>query len=228
MNKVISEWNKAARAYSEFEESSQYSKFCRNFVGTYFENMSNLKILDAGCGNGEYTHILSKNNNTVVGCDGSTEMLKLASEKYHQYKFDIVDLSNNMPYENEEFDIILCNLVLMDIDPINNIISEFFRIIKKHGKFFFSILHPAFYQAEWEKDESGIVKSKNVTGYITPIEIQQNFWSQTMHYHRPISYYFNIITDMGFSLKKISEPKVYEDAKIPDIPLYLFAEFQKN
>ncbi|WIV12888.1 hypothetical protein [Proteiniborus sp. MB09-C3] len=48
-----------------------------------------------------------------------------------------------------------------------------------------------------------------------------------MHFHRPISYYFNKISDVGFSLKNMFEPKVYEESKIPDIPLYLFAEFMK-
>lgn len=154
-------------------------------------------------------------------------MLKLAKSKYPSYRFDNVNLLNHTPYQSNEFDIVICNLVLMDIDPIDNAISEFYRIIKNEGKLFFSIVHPAFYQAVWERNEQGIAISKKVSSYITPLAIQQNFWGNTMHFHRPISYYFNKIANVGFTLKNMIEPKVYEETKIPDIPLYLFAEFIK-
>jgi len=49
-----------------------------------------------------------------------------------------------------------------------------------------------------------------------------------LHYHRPVSYYFNLLTEHGLAFLKMYEPMVYEDTKIPDIPLYLFAEFIKQ
>lgn len=228
LDKFIQDWDNAAKCYSEFEASSQYSNFCRKFIINHFKSIQNKVILDAGCGNGEHTHILSQKGGSVVGCDGSVEMLKLAKSKYPSYRFDNVNLLNHMPYQNNEFDIVLCNLVLMDIDPIDNVISEFYRIIKNNGVFFFSIVHPAFYNAIWERNEQGVALSKKVSNYITHLAIQQNFWGNTMHFHRPISYYFNKISDLGFSLKNMFEPKVYEESKIPDIPLYLFAEFIKK
>lgn len=228
MDKVIQDWNNAAKCYSEFESNSQYSNFCREFIINHFKSIQNKVVLDAGCGNGEYTHILSQKGGRVVGCDGSVEILKLAKSKYPSYRFDHVDLLNHMLYQNNEFDIVLCNLVLMDIDPIDSAISEFYRVIKNKGTFFFSIVHPAFYNAIWERNELGVALSKKVSGYITPLDIQQNFWGNTMHFHRPISYYFNKISNAGFSLKNMFEPKVYDESKIPDIPLYLFAEFIKQ
>lgn len=228
MDKVIQDWDNAAKLYSEFEATSLYSIFCREFITNHFIKIQNRIILDAGCGNGEHTHILSQKGGNVVGCDGSLEMLKLARSKYPSYRFDHVNLLNYMPYQNNEFDIVLCNLVLMDFDPIDNAISEFYRILKNEGTFFFSIVHPAFYRAVWERNEQGVIISKKVSSYITPQAEQQNFWGNTMHYHRPISYYFNKILNTGFSLKNLFEPKVYEESKIQDIPLYLFAEFIKQ
>jgi len=228
LDKVIQDWDNAAKLYSEFEATSLYSIFCSEFITNHFIKIQNRIILDAGCGNGEHTHILSQKGGNVVGCDGSLEMLKLARSKYPSYRFDHVNLLNYMPYQNNEFDIVLCNLVLMDFDPIDNAISEFYRILKNEGTFFFSIVHPAFYRAVWERNEQGVIISKKVSSYITPQAEQQNFWGNTMHYHRPISYYFNKILNTGFSLKNLFEPKVYEESKIQDIPLYLFAEFIKQ
>ncbi len=225
---MIQDWDYAAKSYSEFEATSQYSIFCREFITNHYVNIQNKLILDAGCGNGEHTHILSQKGGNVVGCDGSIEMLRIAQSKFPYHRFDHVNLLNHMPYQNNEFDIVLCNLVLMDIDPIDNAILEFYRIIKNSGVFFFSIVHPAFYMAVWERNEQGVILSKKVSNYITPLSEQQNFWGNTVHYHRPISYYFNKISNAGFILKNMFEPKVYDESKIPDIPLYLFAEFIKQ
>ena len=98
---IINEWNQAAKSYSESNSTSQYSIFCKEFVSKHFSNIQNLKILDAGCGNGEYTHILSKNGNKVIGCDGSEEMLKIAKSKYPFYQFDHVNLLDIIPYGNK-------------------------------------------------------------------------------------------------------------------------------
>ena len=166
MDTVINQWNKSADRYSEFESTSRFSIYCREFVSSHFKNIQGLKVLDAGCGNGVFTHILSQNGGTVIGCDGSVEMLKIARANYPKYQFDEVDLLNGIPYKDMEFDLVFCNLVLMDIDPIDKIITEFNRILKIDGIFFFSIIHPAFYHAEWERNEQGVVVGKKLTGYI--------------------------------------------------------------
>lgn len=227
MDKVIHEWNKAASLYAKSQETSMGSVFCRNFVNKHFSAIDNLRVLDAGCGSGEYTHILANNGGIVTSCDASIEMLNIAREKYPLNKYDNVNLLENLPYNNNSFDIIFCNLVLMDINPIDNVISEFYRIADKNGIFFFSIVHPAFYLGEWEKSENGDVLSKKVSEYITPVSEQQEFWGKTMHYHRPISYYLNKAAETGFIFNKMIEPQVYEDINIPDIPLYMFVEFRK-
>jgi len=183
-----------------------------------------LKILDAGCGSGIYTDLFTNNGGIVIGCDGSSEMIKIAKTTYPLNQFDVVDLLDHMPYENDEFVIVFCNLVLMDIDPIDSTISEFYRIIKNGGSFFFSILHPAFYRAVWEND------GKKIKNYIKPLVIEQKApWGVTVHYHRSISYYFNKISDKGFSLTKMFEPNERERMENrPDIPLFLFVEYKKN
>lgn len=227
MNKVVNQWNAAAESYSQFEETSRYSKFCREFISNRFIDVSGKYILDAGCGNGEYVDILSRNGGIVTGCDGSTDMLRIAKVKYPQYEYHTIDLMKALPYEANTFDILLCNLVLMDIDPIAATVEEFYRILKPNGTLFFSIVHPAFYDANWERDDNGIAVSKKVTSYITETSYQQNFWGDTTHYHRSISYYMNTMADAKFIFNRMYEPSVYEDTKIPDIPLYLFIEFSK-
>ena len=224
---INNEWDLVAESYTEFVKKSLSANYRIQFITEHFTKIQNLKILDAGCGNGEYTHILTNNGAKVIGCDGSIEMLKIAKSKYPLYQFDHVNLLESIPYGDNEFDIVFCNMVLMDIDPIDNLISEFYRVVKNNGLFFISIVHPAFFLGNWEKDEKGTVISKKVTNYITPFVEKFNFWGITTHYHRPISFYFNKISEVGFSLNKMFEPIVDGDSRIPEIPIELCVEFIK-
>lgn len=81
-------------------------------------------------------------------------------------------------------------------------------------------MHPAFYLGDWVKNEEGIIVYKKVNSYITPRSIEMVWVTQpVLHYHRPVSYYFNLLTEHGLAFLKMYEPMVYEDTKIPDIPL---------
>lgn len=227
MHNVLAQWNQAAEKYCAFEQTSRYAQFCREFVCAHLPQQGGQTILDAGCGNGAYTHLLRQNGNTVIGCDGAEAMLALARKSYAQYPFDKVDLLEPLPYASQQFDVVVCNLVLMDIDPIDTTLAEFQRVLKPGGIFFFSIVHPAFYQGTWERDAKSAVLCKKVPGYLTPTAILQNEWGETMHYHRPVSFYLNQAAAAGFCLNSMFEPRVYEESKNPDIPLYLFCKFQK-
>lgn len=226
---LLAQWDQSARSYAEFEAGSPYARCCRELVTNRFADVSGWRVLDAGCGNGVYTGILRRNGADVTGCDGSAVMLELAKASQLDCRFDMIDLLAGTSYADNEYDAVICNLVLMDIDPIDNVLTEFHRILKENGVFFFSIVHPAFYHATWENNEQGMIDGKKIRGYLTEFSMIQNApWGQTAHYHRPISYYLNKVAAAGFQLTQVWEPRVYEDAKIPDIPLYLFAEGLKT
>lgn len=227
MNNTMDCWNKAAARYTDFDAVSPNSRFCKEFIANCLMDVANIKILDAGCGAGEYVHLFSQKDADVTGCDGSTNMIEIAKAKYPSYKFDNVNLHDKLPYPVGEFDIVLCNLVLMDIDPIESTISEFYRIIKSGGKFFFSIVHPAFYLGRSDRDVNGRQLARKVSGYIKHIAEAQNFWGETTHYHRPISYYMNTMSAAGFILKHMYEPEFNDENNIQELPLYLFCEFNK-
>ena len=229
MHDNLENWIEAAPIYAEVKGDNIYSCFCKDFAEKHFANVSQLRVLDAGCGDGEYTEMFREKGAIATGCDGSHKVIEIAKKQYPYCSFDVVDISKQLPYQDDAFDLVFSNLVLMDIEEINTTIQEFERVLKKGGKLFFSIVHPAFYLADWEKDDAGTIVSKKVNVYITPHEIGMIWGTQpVLHYHRPVSYYFNLMAEFGLTFLKMYEPKVYEDAKIPDIPLYMFAEFMKR
>lgn len=207
-NNGICEWNNAAETYSKLQATSAYADFTKEYVKTLITNISGFKVLDAGCGDGYYTNYFHEQGANVIGCDGSSEMVRLAQSRYPSLQFDIVDLQEQLPYSDQQFDLVFCNLVLMDIEYIDLLVSEVSRVLKKGGLFVFTILHPSFYLGKWEFDRTGRRTYRKVANYINPVSHKMYFWGTTTHYHRPLSFYLNLLSNHNLLLDKMYEPAI--------------------
>ena len=226
--KTLEQWNSAAEKYAEMQEQSEYAEVNKAVVRERFKKFSGEKLLDLGCGYGWYTDYFSSIGADARGIDGSEEMIKIARERYPGSTFFIADLTDRIPFPDAEFDMVFCNQVLMDIEAIGPVFREANRVLKYGGVFYFAIVHPAFYDGDWQKDGNGFKYLKVMKRYLSQYSDMNDFWGGTAHYHRPISYYFNLAVNSGFSLVEMNEPKSYDGVlKNDDLPLFLFAEFKK-
>lgn len=228
-NEIISEWDNAASEYMSAQEQSNYVAVNKKIVSDRFKDLRNKTVLDLGCGYGWYANYFSSIGSIVTGCDGSSEMIALARKNYPDIAFEIVDIQQVFPYTDRSFDLVFCNQVLMDIENLDIVIKEAHRVLKQDGIFYFAIVHPAFYSGEWVRDENGFGKSKIMSRYLSNYSFQNEFWGKTIHFHRPISSYFNSVIKQGFVLTDIQEPVTYDGiSKSKELPLFLFAEFVKK
>jgi ubiquinone/menaquinone biosynthesis C-methylase UbiE len=108
-----------------------------------------MKILEIGCGTGEYTRHLKTQGGYLFCTDISQRMLKILKEKIkekkHLYLF-ISDLES-LSVKDNVFDVIVGNSILHHVD-INSVLYEIFRILKRGGRFAFSepnMLNPQIY-----------------------------------------------------------------------------------
>ena len=93
-------------------------------------------ILDVGCGSGIVTRdlaILTKGK--VIGVDTSEDMIKVAKKVLKN--FDNVELFVNkdkkLDFDDNTFDIVTCNLVLMWSTDPQNLVNEMARVTKPGG-----------------------------------------------------------------------------------------------
>jgi SAM-dependent methyltransferase len=225
---IIEQWNKAANSYFKQQEQSEFVDINKKIIAQRFNKLNRERVLDLGCGYGFYTHYLSSIGGNVIGCDGSEQMIQIAKTKYPDNNFDVVDIIKPLPYEKSTFDIVFCNQVLMDIDCLEDVYREVYKVLKPNGVFYFSIVHPAFYDGDWEQDETGFRKNKIMSRYISEYNFINEFWGETTHFHRTISAYINSAIINGFVLKHLDEPISYDGiTKSKEFPLFLFAEFIK-
>lgn len=160
--------------------------------------ISGKKILDAGCGEGFISRELTRRGAKVVGADLSKKLLKLAQNEEIENSLGIVyyhtSLEDLSHFPSEEFDMVIANLVLHDLETLEETISEFNRVLKRNGELVISLLHPSirrenYFQKGWYEFEWG-GKYKTLASY-----------------HRTISDYITALTKEGFLVEEILEPR---------------------
>ena len=103
-------------------------------------------ILDAGCGSGIVTRDIARlTKGKVIAVDGSKEMIQVAKNILKDYKnVELKQASaENLPFDDNTFDIVTCNLLLMWTDSPQNVVNEMVRVTK-HGGTVLASLEPDY------------------------------------------------------------------------------------
>jgi SAM-dependent methyltransferase len=88
-------------------------------------------VLDAGCGTGYGSQILSKAGaRRVVGVDVEKDTLRNPSAE--NLEFAVADI-HELPYDDGEFDVVVCFEVIEHVDGRNAVIAEFARVLTDDG-----------------------------------------------------------------------------------------------
>lgn len=87
------------------------------------------EILDLGCGYGRVTPYFKQFSQNVHGFDYNKEMLDKAKEAYPEIQFKN-GKAQNLPYENDKFNVIFCRSVLQHIEEndLKKVRSEINRV----------------------------------------------------------------------------------------------------
>lgn len=147
-----------------------YSDYNLLFLKRYHQELNlNNKILDVGCGHYRNLYLFYKVGfKNLYGID---KLTPAPSEKPKRFKVNFTkhDINMGLPYEDNEFDIVLCNFVLMFIPPKNlcNVLQELLRITKG-----FCIIETqkSFYEAK-----NGQIKPYSFKDIVSYIENHSEF-----------------------------------------------------
>lgn len=120
-------WGNDSRAHDWINDAVFQHQ--QSHILQYFNDKSNLAVLDVGCGNGALTKPLSSKHR-VVGLDFSTSMLKLASK--HQ-TMATTGLVEQLPFPDNTFDAIVCVEMLQCVADQKQAIAEMARVLKSGG-----------------------------------------------------------------------------------------------
>ena len=153
------------------------------------------KILDLGIGTGESSVRFQQAGHSIIGLDGSKEMLLKCKEKAIGAELIQHDLEKTpFPFSNNQFDAVISNGVFHLIQPVYPVFSEVNRLLKPKELFAFTFeddKEPNEYlQLEpgiWElKTKSGVLTYKYSEKYIAEILHRNHF--EILHKSRFLAY----------------------------------------
>jgi ubiquinone/menaquinone biosynthesis C-methylase UbiE len=185
------------------------------------------KFLDAGCGEGYLARYYAKKGAFVTGIDLSEHLIEASKELTEKenvaVEYKVANICHLDSIPNDEFDVILSNLVLLNIPCLDDSFQEFYRVLRKGGYIVFSIVHPAFNfygPGSWEMGEKDPDTGRRegvyfkVDRYYDEKEFQRywttrkgsKFPAAISFFHRTLATYLNALIASGFNLIAFREP----------------------
>lgn len=171
-------------------------------------------ILDLGCGEGYLSRELLRQGANIWGIDAAPRMINMAREAdiEHSARYVVGDITVELPYDKDRFDLIISNMVFMDIENVAEAIKQATRVLKTHSKLIFSVVHPCFFHAlgEWIDMDTPHPALRFKTRYTKQIAYRKRLPGLTSdvfvnHYNRPIQDYVRLLVENGLYISDFRE-----------------------
>ena len=206
-------------------------------------------VLDLACGPGFFSREFALRGAVVTGVDASKALIAIAKRNvplgavgatgsaiFHTAPADA------LPFlKSASVDKAAIVLALQNIENIAGVLRECARVIKKEGRLYLVLNHPAFRvpkESGWGWDEKEKVQYRRVDRYLSELKVPIQMHpgdkpnQYTTSFHRPLQFYFKALNKAGFvvslmeewnSHKKSQEgPRAQaEDVARKEIPLFL-------
>ena len=222
---------------------------------TMLPDVKGLSGLDIGCGEGNNTRLLSGRGARVTAFDVSEIFIRYAKRPPapEKSKTDyLVASAVEIPFADSVFDFATGFMSFMDIPETDRVLSEAYRVLKTGAFLQFSITHPCFDTLHHRnlRDENGVTYAVEVSGYFEKTDGELAEWLFSAAppeetegvpnfkipvFRRTISEWLNLITDRGFILEHLEEPRpddqtvrrypVLQDAQV--VPFFLILRARK-
>jgi ubiquinone/menaquinone biosynthesis C-methylase UbiE len=240
-------WTRLARAgydvYRDYLNTPAFMAMLPDITG--------LRGLDVGCGEGNNTRILARRGAHITAVDIAPSFIAAAGESETAEPLGIrylVASAVELPFADGTFDFLVATMSFMDVPEADRAIAEAHRVLRGGGFLQFSISHPCTDtpMRRLIRDESGRKVALSIAGYFEETHGKINRWLfgaappdlkgslppfETPYFHHTLSWWVNAIVAAGFRIEQMQEPSASEDTvrRCPDmddtrlVPYFLHA-----
>ncbi len=194
-----------------------------------------LSVLDLACGNGYLSRRFARQGASVTGVDANTPLVERACTREAREPLGITyhtaDAAHLSMLEDGIFDLVVCNMALMDIENADGAIQEIARVLVPRGRLVASLSHPCFDKVDtsgWEVEHiypkttvwRKMSRYREIAAASMPWLKVPGQTVYTTAYHRPLSWYFRALRAAGLVVASLEEPEPTEEflAHEPDGP----------
>lgn len=160
------------------------------------------RVLDLGCGEGWLCRELLYRGIDFVGVDASYELIEAARQAHGNQGIGQFVADDYRVVEMDykvygQYDLIVCNFSLLEED-LRPILATLIRLLEPQGRVVIQTVHPMTacgpegYRDGWRLE--------------TFASMGEGFREPMPWYFRTVHGWFNLVTDAGFRLERLSEP----------------------
>ena len=202
-------WDAAATTYAALVDgtdsiSVRFAAFLAEELGP----LGGCRILDLGCGHGWLAARLAASGALVTAVDGSAELLSIARSRHPGVAFHQADLTRGLGHLTGPgtYDRVVALMFLMDLPELDVLLADVAGTLHPGGKLVFTMPHPCFWAQRPVEDPETKERYRKVTGYLKPEERWVESFGGHRHYHRPLSWYFDRLREVGLVVTRMVEP----------------------
>ena len=143
-------------------------------------------------------------------------MIEIARTQNPDMDFRVDSCSELVTIDDEHFDLVIANYVLMDTPDLRATMEAFNRVLKTDGVAVLVFSHPCFPQ-----DRASVSETGEEIGYCWSFSYFEprkctsppwaHFTSEFIWFHRPLSDYWKAFMAAGFVVVDFEEPRITED-----------------
>jgi ubiquinone/menaquinone biosynthesis C-methylase UbiE len=188
--------------------------------------VSGRHVLDLACGNGYLSRRFARQGAIVTGIDANALIIERARAREAQdplgINYHVSDAARLELLEDESFDLVVCNMAIMDIEDASGAIQEVARVLQPKGRFVASLSHPCFdkvntsgWDIEYIYPDTTVWRKMSRYREITVGDVP---WMKvpdqvvyTHAYHRPLFWYFRTLRAAGLVVAALEEPEPTEE-----------------
>ena len=216
-------WDKLSEWWIRGIKDNELSEYVENIVPLIEGILSEKKtILDIGTGTGLVAQEARRvtQHATILGGDISIRQLRYAKEVTSGILF-VQHSIEQMPFKNEQFDAVICSMVLEHLESLLEAVSEIVRILERNGTLLIIMNHPVFQSPNSGAAISHSHDSEPIWGignYLTETSEIEKISSEieVLYAHRTLSTYFNALSEENFMIENVIEKSL--SSGLPGIP----------
>jgi SAM-dependent methyltransferase len=173
-------------------------------------------VLELGSGACQCSRWVRSQGGRAIGLDLSHRQLQ-HSRRIDQVSGLVVPAvqatATQLPFADASFDVVFCSFgALQFVKDIDVAVSEAARVLRRGGRFAFSITHPTRWMFPDDPTEEGLVASQSYWDRTPYVEVDDATGTTTyVEHHRTLGDWVALLAGAGFRITDLIEPQWPED-----------------